>query len=90
MCIRDRREARAVVEREGMFIEGQRGPTKHPAYMIERECAAEVRQLLEHLGVGPTGRARLGLAKKVKKSMTSEMNDKVGERGLRVVGGGRS
>lgn len=83
------REAREVLTREGLFIEGQRGPTKHPAYMIERECGMEVRQLLDHLGVGPSGRARLGLAKKVRKDMVAEMNDRVGERGLQVVKGGR-
>jgi P27 family predicted phage terminase small subunit len=84
------REARDVIAREGLFVEGQRGPTKHPAYMIERECAAEVRQLLDHLGIGPVGRSRLGLAKAGKKSMTAEMDDQIGRKGLALVEGGRS
>ena len=90
MTICRMREARAIIKREGLFVDGQRGPTKHPAYMIERECMAEVRQLLDHLGIGPVGRSRLGLAGGPKKDMASEMADQIGARGLSVVKGGRA
>lgn len=84
------REAREVIKREGMIVEGQRGPTTHAAYKIERECMAEVRQLLDHLGIGPVGRSRLGLAGKKGKDVAVEMGAKVPERGLSLVQGGKA
>ena len=90
MTMHRMREARKVIEREGMFIEGQRGPTKHPAVAVERDCQIEVRQLADHLGIGPSGRARLGMTSKVKKDMTADMNDRVGHAGLRAIEGGRA
>ena len=85
------REAREVIRREGMIVDGQRGPTTHAAYKIERECMAEVRQLLDHLGIGPVGRSRLGLANQKGKGMEAEIASRVPERGsLKVVQGGRA
>ena len=91
------REARRIVEREGLLADGQRGAmTKHPAYLIERENAAEVRHLLEHLGVGPIGRSRIngGAVSKTKtKTMTEEFDSKVGpsaRQKLRALDGGKS
>lgn len=84
------REAREVIKREGMIVEGQRGPTTHAAYKIERECMAEVRQLLDHLGIGPVGRSRLGLAAAKGKDVRTEMESKVPERGLSLVQGGKA
>ena len=84
------REAVERVNKEGAVEVGQRGSlTTSPWYRIQIESAKEIRQLLDHLGIGPTGRARLGIASKVKKDMAAEMNDRVGEKGLRVVQGGR-
>jgi P27 family predicted phage terminase small subunit len=90
------REARRIVEREGLLAEGQRGAmTKHPAYLIERENAAEVRHLLEHLGVGPVGRARVtggGPSKPQVKTMKEEFDSKVGpsaRQKLRALEGGK-
>lgn len=55
------RQARRVVDREGMTTMSTKGTVMvHPAARLEREAAAEVRQLLDQLGIGPIGRARLG------------------------------
>ena len=56
------REARRIVEREGFTVAGQRGGlVKHPALMVEQQMSVELRKLAESLGLGATGRARLGL-----------------------------
>lgn len=85
------RHAVKMCDREGLIADGQKGnPTTSPWYRIAMEQSKEIRQLLEHLGVGPVGRSRLGLANSKGKSMTAEMVDQVGARGLSVVKGGRA
>ena len=85
------RQAVEMLQKEGPVAEGQKGNlTTSPYYRIATEQAKEIRQLLEHLGIGPTGRARLGLQLSAKKSMAAEMNERVGEKGLRVVNGGKA
>ena len=84
------RHAVDMCNKEGIVSEGQRGPTSSAWYRIATEQSKEIRQLLEHLGIGPTGRARLGLQLSAKKSMADEMNDRIGEKGLRVVNGGKA
>ena len=53
------RDARALVEREGMIVEGGRGRlVKHPGLLIEQQAGVEARRCLESLGIGPSARAR--------------------------------
>lgn len=84
------RHAVEMTNKEGMIAEGQKGNlTTSPWYRIASEQSKEIRQLLDHLGIGPSARARLGLQVSAKKSMVAEMNDRVGEKGLRIVSGGK-
>ncbi len=58
------RQARRVIAREGMFSEGQMGATiVHPARTIEERAGKAVASLADALGLGPSGRARLGLTR---------------------------
>ena len=85
------RHAVDMVNKEGALADGQKGnPTTSPWYRIMSEQSKEIRQLLDHLGIGPSARSRLGLQLSAKKSMAAEMNDRVGEKGLRVVNGGKA
>jgi len=84
------RDARRVIERDGPVIVGARGTlVKSPYLLIEERCQSELRLLMEQLGCGPVGRARLGLLSKPGLSMNQAMSATVGERGLRVVVGGK-
>ena len=83
------RHAVDMCNTEGMIADGQKGnPTTSPWYRIANEQAKEIRQLLEHLGIGPVGRSRLGLSTSQGKSLQQEMNDQLGA--LRVVQGGKA
>lgn len=55
------REARAIVNREGILASNSQGRVAHPALGIEERAWKEVRQLAEQLPLSPWGRARLGL-----------------------------
>lgn len=86
------RHAVEMGNREGIVCEGQKGnPTTSPWFRISMETGKEIRQLLEHLGIGPVGRSRLGMAGgKAKKSLSSEMADRIGpSEGLKLVKGGK-
>lgn len=91
------RQARRELNKRGtsLVIEGARGPTKNPWLGIEADAWKEARQLFEHFGIGPTGRARLGMGQKGGggKSPQKEMEDLVGgsrgRRGLHAVEGGK-
>ena len=53
------RHAVKMCDRDGLVAEGQKGNlTTSPYYRIAMEQAKEIRQLLEHLGIGPVGRSR--------------------------------
>lgn len=85
------RHAIEMVNKEGSVEVGQRGSlTTSPWYRIAAEQAKEIRQLLDHLGIGPSSRARLGLSGASSKPMGLEMDAQLGERGLRIVDGGKA
>ena len=90
------RQARRVIAKEGMFAEGQKGaPIIHPARQLEERAGKNVASLADALGLGPSGRARLGLAKKQNgerhgRSMNSGGRVPESARALRAVQGGRS
>lgn len=57
------RQARTEVEKWGVTMARQNGDrVKNPAVQIEREALREVRMLGELLAIGPSARARLGMA----------------------------
>jgi P27 family predicted phage terminase small subunit len=58
------RDARAVIEAEGMIVTGAKGnPVKNPAVLIEQQAGQEARRLLELLGLGPTARSRIATSR---------------------------
>lgn len=85
------RHAIKMCQSEGLVADGQKGSlTTSPWYRIQMEQSKEIRQLLEHLGIGPVGRSRLGLAAAKGKDVRTEMESKVPERGLSLVQGGKA
>jgi P27 family predicted phage terminase small subunit len=87
------REVSAAIDREGLTVEGQKSATvAHPLLATERSLLAELRQSFDALGIGPSGRARLGIAAKTRRSMGEEMSSRVGDspRGLRAIEGGKA
>ena len=85
------RQARRIVDREGMTTMSTKGTMMvHPCVRVEREAAGEVRMLLEQLGIGPLGRARLGKHGGRGLSVDADLDLQVGPRGLRVIDGGAS
>lgn len=80
------REARAMVNKEGLVIPGQKGNrTRHPALGIELEAWKEVRQLADHIGLSPAGRERLGMAGVKGKPLEEELAAGRGARRLAAV-----
>ena len=80
------REARALIDRDGMVVSGAKGsPIKHPALIVEYQESAEARKLLEVLGIGPSARARVHGKSGARASMLDAIDATVGSRGLRVV-----
>lgn len=59
------RSAAATIAEEGLYAEGQKGaPIIHPARTLEERAGKNAASLAESLGLGPSGRARLGIAKR--------------------------
>lgn len=57
------RQARAAVTKHGLVTTNERGQlAANPAVRLEREALREVRMLAEVLAIGPSARARLGMA----------------------------
>lgn len=56
------REARAIVNRDGLWHVNSQGRVAHPMIAIELSQWREARQLADRLPLSPWGRARLGLA----------------------------
>ena len=56
------RQARRVLTREGITHRNSQGYCAHPAIAIEKGAMAEYRQLALQLGIGPSGRTRIGKA----------------------------
>ena len=81
---------------EGLTAEGQKSAkVAHPTLGTLTRAGSELRQLMDQLGVGPVGRARLGIATggEAGKDPEKAMDDVVGESGrtrLRAVGGGKA
>jgi len=83
------RAARALLNREGMTHLTSQGLSMHPAVTIEKGALAEYRQLALQLGIGPSGRARLGRPSGARPDggMEGEIRGRLGQAArLRVVG----
>lgn len=48
-------EAQAVLKRDGLTVEGQRGPRPHPCYAVERESRRAFLQALRQLNLDGAG-----------------------------------
>lgn len=72
------REAEAILDANGPVIEGKRGSVVHPAYRVARDSWALASSLAEKLGLDPTGRTRLGLAKLQGATLAQELSNKYG------------
>lgn len=55
------REARAIVNREGLLATNSQGRVGHPALAIEQAAWKEFRQLADQLPLSPWGRQRLSI-----------------------------
>lgn len=56
------REARSIVNSDGLWHQNSQGRVAHPMLAIELAQWREARQLADRLPLSPWGRARLGLA----------------------------
>lgn len=72
------REAEGLVEQEGLVIEGKVSKVVHPAVRVARDSWAQASALAEKLGLDPTGRTRLGLAKLQGATLAQELQGKYG------------
>lgn len=73
------RFAQAVIAEDGMFSRGSMGQIKeHPAIKIEREATLLWFRLAQEYALTPVARTRLGLAELHRRSIASEMDDKLG------------
>jgi len=54
------RAARLILATDGMLHKNSQGVVAHPAIAIEKGAMTEYRQLAIQLGIGPSGRTRLG------------------------------
>jgi P27 family predicted phage terminase small subunit len=57
-------EAQNIIAVEGITAATARGVQKHPAHMVWQDCIAAITKLAAHLGLSPTARASMGMAKK--------------------------
>lgn len=71
------REARKLLNTEGILAVNSQGRVAHPAIAIERGSWTEFRQIAEHMGLSPAARARLGLSGH-KETMTGELERQIG------------
>lgn len=56
-------ECSRIIEREGLIVEGARGPMQHPAAVAQAKYAAIVARLGSKFGLDPSGRASLAIPK---------------------------
>jgi P27 family predicted phage terminase small subunit len=54
-------EAEAILEREGLVIEGEKGRGAHPAAAIARDCRTQLRAFAVEFGLTPAARSRLSI-----------------------------
>lgn len=74
------RFAQSVIAEEGMFARGSVGQIKeHPAVKIEREATLLWFRLAQEYALTPVARTRLGLAELHRRSIATEMDDKLGD-----------
>lgn len=72
-------QARREIEEKGLFATGSEGQiVEHPAVKIERAAAALYLRFAEHYALTPVARTRLGLAELQRKSIASELDDRLG------------
>lgn len=55
-------EAQRIVDKDGMVIEGERGPVKNPAVLILEAASKELRAWSSEFGLTPSAEGRLGLS----------------------------
>ena len=71
-------QARRVLAEVGLFASGMQGQVvAHPAVAIEQKATAQFFKMLEHYGMTPVARTRLGLADLHAKSMQAELEHRL-------------
>jgi P27 family predicted phage terminase small subunit len=71
--------ARRVLAQDGMFAAGSQGQiVSHPAMRQERDATREFMRIMESLGAGPVGRARMGLAVLTGQRMLADLDAAIG------------
>jgi P27 family predicted phage terminase small subunit len=86
MCVQWARhkEAGRVITAQGHMARGSQGqPVEHPALASERNAAAMFLRFAEQYALTPVARTRLGLAELHRRTMATEMADRIGS-GTRV------
>ena len=61
------REATELIERDGLVVEGARGPMQNPAVIVANKYAAIIAKLAPRLGLDPSGRASLAIPREKEK-----------------------
>lgn len=77
-CLARWQEAEAVIEREGIIIEGAKGRVAHPAVRIARDAAAEYRSWSARLGLTPADRIGIGMAQVRGQSLATSIEARIG------------
>lgn len=85
MAAHRHRQARAIIGKIDLLVNGERGPMLNPLLRIEKEAAATYLRLAETLGLSPAARARLGLMHIAGQSLLVDIAERVN----RASGGGR-
>lgn len=81
MCIAYHRhkQARAIVERNGMVVTGRNGPVINPMIKVEREQAQAYLKIADEYGLTFASRLRLGLIQLTGQSILQSLDDDLGK-----------
>jgi P27 family predicted phage terminase small subunit len=72
------RQARAIVDAEGLVCRGDRGNVVHPAVRVERDAWKEAVRIAGLFGMSPADRLRLGLSGLKALSLTEVLSEHLG------------
>jgi P27 family predicted phage terminase small subunit len=79
-------EAARQIDAEGIVIEGRNGRRySHPASRTFWTAQAELRKWSERFGLDPSSRTRLGMQELARRSVATELEDRLGPRKLKPV-----
>lgn len=74
------RQAQRVLAEDGLFALGSVGQiVEHPAVKVERDATRLFQSLAQEFALTPVARTRLGLAELHRRTLSSELQDSLGE-----------